>query len=226
MVNQAGPRIRFSVGITSSNLGVPSMQAVLSACLVASVIGSCKMTSLVGCYEEPQGSRVLSGFSQQGNDGTPMNYDICAQLCNDHKFPLAGVEDAHQCFCGNDVGTAKIGTGCDQPCSATPTEKCGGFGKVLVYKFECEGPPTPIPLGPQNLCPDFSRPYCKPGVDLEKRIEMVMAHMTAEDKMMTMAEHSISGKYSDGSSLVARGVSWWNEALHGLRLGCANHDDK
>ena len=54
----------------------------------------------------------------------------------------------------------------------------------------------------------------------EQRIEMVMGHMTLEDKMMTMGEQSISGKYHDGSPLAARSVSWWNEALHGVCRSC------
>lgn len=43
---------------------------------------------------------------------------------------------------------------------------------------------------------------------------------TVQDKMSTMAEQSISGKYTDGTDLVARSVSWWNEALHGVCRGC------
>jgi hypothetical protein len=47
-----------------------------------------------------------------------------------------------------------------------------------------------------------------------------MDYMSSSDKMATMSEQSITGKFTDGSSLVARSVSWWNEALHGIKRGC------
>jgi beta-glucosidase-like glycosyl hydrolase len=49
---------------------------------------------------------------------------------------------------------------------------------------------------------------------------MVMGYMSMDDKIMTMAEKGISGKYKDGSNLAARDVTWWNEALHGVCRGC------
>ena len=45
---------------------------------------------------------------------------------------------------------------------------------------------------------------------------MVMSYMTVADKVMTMGENGIAGKYKDGTPLAARSVSWWNEALHGV----------
>ena len=44
-----------------------------------------------------KGGRVLKGYGQLGVDGTAMDYDICAQICKDHGFEVAGVEDVHQC---------------------------------------------------------------------------------------------------------------------------------
>ena len=178
---------------------------------------------------------MLTGYNQLGADGDGMNHDACAQMCQDHKFTLAGVEDQHQCFCGDKLPSPapKHSSGCTMKCPSNSSELCGGPDALLVFKFACAGPPSPpLPHAPPpsphpppppsapNLCPDFSREYCKPEVPLEQRIEMVMGHMTLEDKMMTMGEQSISGKYHDGSPLAARSVSWWNEALHGVCRSC------
>jgi hypothetical protein len=61
---------------------------------------------------------------------------------------------------------------------------------------------------------------------LDERIEMVMSYMSIEDKMKTMAEQGITGKYKDGTNLAARSVSWWNEALHGVCRGCGDNGNK
>ena len=50
---------------------------------------------------------------------------------------------------------------------------------------------------------------------LDTRVDMLLEYMTTQDKIYTMNQRSVSGQYSDGSKLAARGVSWWNEALHG-----------
>jgi hypothetical protein len=80
-----------------------------------------------------------------------------------------------------------------------------------------------MPAKQPNLCPDYSRDYCQPGAPMEDRIAMVMRHMTAGDKVGTMGESSIQGTFTpDGTPLISklRPVSWWNEALHGLRVPC------
>jgi hypothetical protein len=109
-----------------------------------------------------------------------------AQICEDHKFSLAGVEYGHQCMCGNAAASnAKEAPAadCGMACSANATQKCGGSNRMDVYSFQCAGPPDPTPTPPpppppkpptdQNLCPDFSREYCSPSVPLEERIGMV-----------------------------------------------------
>ena len=93
------------------------------------------------------------------------------------------------------------------------------------FQIRWATPPPPTPSSP-NLCPDFSREYCKPSVPLEERIEMVMSYMSVEDKMMTMGEQGITGKYKDGTNLAARSVSWWNEALHGVCRSCGDNGSK
>ncbi len=55
---------------------------------------------------------------------------------------------------------------------------------------------------------------------------MVMSYMSIEDKMMTMGEQGITGKYKDGTNLAARSVSWWNEALHGVCRSCGDNGNK
>ena len=70
------------------------------------------------------------------------------------------------------------------------------------------------------LCPNNTLSYCDPTRPLQARIDDILGRMTLHDKMMTMGTQSIQGKNPDNTSIVARKVSWWNEALHGLRNGC------
>ena len=50
-------------------------------------------------YSDRRGILVGRGrYAQLGQDGDGMDLDHCAQLCEDKKFTLAGVEDGHQCF--------------------------------------------------------------------------------------------------------------------------------
>ena len=192
----------------------------------------CTQSQDLGCFNDQTGN-TLDGFKQLGVDGTAMDHDICGQLCSNHGFPIAGVEYGHQCMCGKTVqntSAAKPHSACNMPCTAAPSEWCGGDFLINIYRYTCVGPPTPVPPpapppppppAPPNLCPDYSREYCKPGAaTLEERIEMVLGHMSVYDKMATMAERSITGTYTDGTPLVARSVSWWNEALHGVCRGC------
>jgi hypothetical protein len=254
---QRRPQHRGARGSTHSMLGtttrttcggapalITGLLLLLQMCQGAEA--SCQASKQLGCFDDSSsGGRLLSGYSSLGGDSTPMSYDLCAQQCSDRNFAVAGVEDAHQCFCGHALPkTAKPeGGGCNMPCSANHSEVCGGSGRISVYHYECAGKPTPVPPpvpspapgpprppppppqpkcpGPRcNLCPDFSRDYCKPGVPIERRIDMLMAHMSLEDKLSTMGEQGISGKWTDGSDLAARTVSWWNEALHGVCRGC------
>jgi len=208
---------------------------VLALALVSSARASCVRTEDLGCLADAP--NVLRGWKRLGNDGDAMDIDLCAQLCSDHGFPLAGVEYGHQCFCDHEVHANKPrnSTGCTMPCSANASETCGGNLAVNVYKYACAGPATPTPAPPPptprppptpyagaaNLCPDFGRDYCDPALPLARRVSLLLGRMTAQDKMDTMAERGIAGTWpADGSPLVARPQGWWNEALHGLRNGC------
>jgi hypothetical protein len=41
-----------------------------------------------------------------------------------------------ECYCGNEVRTAKYTSGCDITCPGRGTEKCGGLFRVSVYNVE------------------------------------------------------------------------------------------
>ena len=210
------------------------MRLLLLGFLLDPAAASCGVSKSLGCFADASDSldgRLLNGYASLGGPGRPLTFDLCAQQCSDHKFAVAGVEDGHQCFCAAALPkSAKHSTGCSTPCTANRTEMCGGYGKVSVYEFACHGKPPPVPPPPPlpppskpnspNLCPDFSRDYCKAGVPVEQRIEMLMGHMTMADKIATMGEQGIAGKFTDGTALAARSVSWWNEALHGVCRGC------
>ena len=80
---------------------------------------------------------MLTGYNQLGADGDGMNHDACAQMCQDHKFTLAGVEDQHQCFCGDKLPSPapKHSSGCTMKCPSNSSELCGGPDALLVFKY-------------------------------------------------------------------------------------------
>lgn len=163
---------------------------VASLVVVGEVSGHCIPTEVAKCYVDGVGGhRVLSKYIELGSPSTMMSRDYCAQICFQHKLTIAGVEDGHQCMCDTEIWPgsplAPIGE-CSTPCSGNLSESCGGNYRMNVFTFSCSGNPDPIPPPPpppppsplpppsnRNLCPDYSREYCKPSVPLEDRIKMV-----------------------------------------------------
>lgn len=67
----------------------------------------------------------------------------CILLCRDLGYMFAGTEVGRVCFCGDDpwqytaadVDPMYVGNyDCDKPCQADPSEICGGFWRLSVYR--------------------------------------------------------------------------------------------
>lgn len=106
------------------------------------------------------------------------------------------MEIGYQCLCDTHIRAgAQVAKAseCDTPCTANVSETCGGYNRATVFSFTCSGPPdpTPKPLPPppppppsdRNLCPDYSREYCKPSIPLEDRIQMVRGYCSGMSRV-------------------------------------------
>ena len=118
-------------------------------CLRATA-AQCEVTGDV-CYHDlhPNTSRVLSYPSARPKAIPELTREVCMGICFDAHFTLAGVENGHQCFCGNrtsvDATKAKSAE-CDKLCAGNSSEKCGGGSRINVLNFSCSGlPPVPHP---------------------------------------------------------------------------------
>ena len=130
--------------------------AVIAGALSAAppALGVCSVTTMLGCFVDPDNARILSGWHDFGKPTGPMDYDYCAQDCHDLNFTLAGVEDGQQCFCGDAMHPAAPprSSRCTAPCISNTSEKCGGDNAMTVYRFRCVGAPTPgRPAAPPTL---------------------------------------------------------------------------
>ncbi|KUJ18891.1 WSC-domain-containing protein [Mollisia scopiformis] len=98
----------------------------------------------VGCYPDSV-VRLLDGASVAMSN---LTIAACANYCNTISstrfYPLIGVEDKDQCFCGTnftrDPGTANE-FGCNDPCNGNANLTCGGQGYINVYNA------TSVPAG-------------------------------------------------------------------------------
>ena len=90
----------------------------------------CAVIGTGQCYDDGGGAaRTLGNLSVPGGPTTPMDHALCAQICHQHKLPLAGVEYSYQCFCGdkiNKLSVTKPAGDCSSPCTANHSEPCGG----------------------------------------------------------------------------------------------------
>jgi len=88
------------------------------------------------CYEDSWWSRLLGEFRK--DDGQTMTPELCQRICfENNNFKFAGVQNAKECFCGNDEPPAsKVmpRSHCNSPCSGNPHKMCGGSLRMNVYR--------------------------------------------------------------------------------------------
>merc|ERR1712172_215565 len=86
------------------------------------------------CYEDDS-SRLLGGFRQ--DDRSDMTPEMCQEICfENNNFMYAGVQYAHECFCGNDEPPAskvRPRSECNMACTGNSAIMCGGSWRMNVY---------------------------------------------------------------------------------------------
>lgn len=98
----------------------------------------------IGCYAD-SANRVLDGALWQGS----ITGELCASYCNGgissgRFYPLIGLEDGNQCFCGSAYAhspdTLNKDT-CTSTCAGDSSSYCGGSGYIDVFSA------TTLPTG-------------------------------------------------------------------------------
>ncbi|KAL2857598.1 hypothetical protein BJX68DRAFT_263161 [Aspergillus pseudodeflectus] len=95
----------------------------------------------VGCTQDNVGGqRVLTGSSGGISDMTPAK---CVEKCVADGYTFAGVENSHECYCGNGVAEDKMPMvtpmgNCLRPCAGDSLQNCGGYGFIGLYR-KCGG---------------------------------------------------------------------------------------
>jgi hypothetical protein len=75
----------------------------------------------------------------------------CGQQCRLAGYALAGVEASHQCACANKLSSPTMVAptpDCNETCTGTKTETCGGNLRVWIFNASSVGPPPPVPPTP------------------------------------------------------------------------------
>ncbi|CCA72580.1 related to glyoxal oxidase precursor [Serendipita indica DSM 11827] len=105
----------------------------------------------LGCYAEaPGGLRV---FDYLIESQTATTIDGCLNLCSSYGYPAASLEFGTQCFCGDpsQITTAQAPDGdCNIACTGSPTDYCGGVGKLLIYTWNMATNPLFVWNKPAN----------------------------------------------------------------------------
>jgi hypothetical protein len=91
--------------------------------------------SSLGCFREGKTKRALSAHVVTDPD---MTVSLCVHSCGVKGYPLAGVEYAVECYCGNDytvlnqtnlVDSAE----CWMKCPGDKKTFCGGPDRLIIY---------------------------------------------------------------------------------------------
>ena len=83
----------------------------------------------VGCYTD-SAARALSVFM-----GSGFTVESCVAAAYDAELKYAGLQYYGQCFAGNALGYTRVADSeCNTPCSANPSETCGGAWLNSIYQ--------------------------------------------------------------------------------------------
>ncbi|XP_030839458.1 uncharacterized protein LOC105438136 [Strongylocentrotus purpuratus] len=136
----------------------------LSACSNAGG-ASCHGESYLGCFGKQQINHVLTG--DKSTDVPDMTISYCIQFCYESataKYIYAGVELGNNCLCGEaNAGYPRQGevsdAFCQAPCSGDPTESCGGYEFIAVFRIPMVPPTTTsITLTPSTSILELTSP--------------------------------------------------------------------
>lgn len=96
-----------------------------------------------GCVNESQNQRLLAGFAFSTS---AMDIGICTTICGGMGYTHAGLEYASECYCANELtGSGGVAqSGCDHPCSADPSQSCGGEWRINLYSFNASTEDLPV----------------------------------------------------------------------------------
>jgi hypothetical protein len=64
-----------------------------------------------------------------------MTISTCQSFCLASDYPLAGLEYASQCFCGNSLASNISSTACTMACAGNASQICGGGFALSLYAY-------------------------------------------------------------------------------------------
>lgn len=90
--------------------------------------------SYMSCYEDSVYARTLT---VRVETSTPNSVASCTSACKNAGYKYAGVEWSSECWCDNEIRSARTGgfNDCDMICSGNPNEYCGGSQRLNLYQL-------------------------------------------------------------------------------------------
>ena len=178
------------------------------------------------CYIDSY-NRILGPITRQFVSPAVSSPWICAQLCHDLNYTIAGMEDGNQCVCGNDLSKEAVkasSSDCNVTCTGTNStyenaRTCGGNWRIDIFPVQCSGTPEPVPpLTPylNNPCLDTTKPYkdqpwCNASLGYQERINDIISRMSLPEKISAL--DTVTPAIN---SLGTVPYNWWSEATHGI----------
>ncbi|TEB24688.1 WSC-domain-containing protein [Coprinellus micaceus] len=99
-----------------------------------------------GCYTDSAAGRTLSfGINIPGG----ATIESCSAACtasSSGPFPLSGVENRNECWCGHELGETALPVDdnlCRGVCTADHSQFCGNANRISVYTFTPSAEPPP-----------------------------------------------------------------------------------
>ncbi|CAM9776599.1 unnamed protein product [Ascophyllum nodosum] len=132
----------------------------------------------IGCYQDSEDHRVLTGPSLINDELLELTNDMCASICGwSGKYLYFGIEDSNECYCGIQTDQySRLGEGgCNLACAGNSTQTCGGISSLLAFEYvapslsssDDDGAPVPSSssLTGEPTGSKFSRPPTRSPVD-------------------------------------------------------------